>query len=230
MKLPSISPLNIAIFIALLFHVSGAIGIISSPYKNWFIDNTPLNLVIMCGLLIWLHPEKNAHFWLFFIATFLVGMGVEMVGVHTGKLFGSYHYGKPMGKQLNGVPYIIGINWFVVVYSCGMLQQKINNWIVSKYEERNIRVNPWLQTLSFVFDAAMITTLFDYYLEPIAIKLKFWYWKDDVVPDFNFYCWFGISALLLLLFRKMDFKANNQFAVHLLVIQLLFFIALQNYI
>jgi len=47
---------DIALFIVLLFHVSGAIGILFTPYKDWFIQNTPLNLLIMAVLLIVTHP------------------------------------------------------------------------------------------------------------------------------------------------------------------------------
>ena len=43
---------NLALFIALLFHIAGAIGILFTPYKNWFIQNTPVNLLVMVVLLI----------------------------------------------------------------------------------------------------------------------------------------------------------------------------------
>ncbi|MBC7652425.1 MAG: carotenoid biosynthesis protein [Deinococcales bacterium] len=221
---------NIAIFIALLFHISGAIGILFTPYKAWFIANTPLNLVIMLVLLIWLQPKKNVSFFLFFAITFLVGMGTEIIGVNTGKLFGHYHYGSAMGTKLNGVPFLIGINWFVVVFCSGIIITKLNNWIEDKYLIAELQMPPLLKTVSFIIDGALLATLFDYNLEPVAIKLNFWQWQNNQIPLYNFICWFLISAFLLLVFKRLNFSKSNQFAIHLFIIQSLFFIGLQIYL
>ena len=82
---------NIATFIAILFHVSGVIGILFTDHKDWFIQNTSLNLVLMSVLVLWNQPEKNKAFFGFLLISFLTGMGVEMIGVNTGRLFVSYH-------------------------------------------------------------------------------------------------------------------------------------------
>ncbi|MFP5039742.1 carotenoid biosynthesis protein [Parasediminibacterium sp. JCM 36343] len=218
---------NIAIFIAILFHFCGAIGILFSPNSNWFIQNTPFNLLLMAVLLFWVQPQKNIPFFLFFFTAFLIGMGAEMIGVNTGKLFGSYHYSATMGKQLNGVPYLIGINWFVVVFCSGVLLNKANDWLEEQYELADIQLRPWLKTVSFVVDGALVATLFDYILEPVAAKLHLWEWHGHTIPNYNFVCWFCISCLLLLVFKWLHFDKQNQFAMHLLIIQSLFFIALQ---
>ena len=231
MQTPSIQiKKNIAIFIAILFHVCGAIGILYSPHKNWFIANTPFNLLLMTALLFWVQPKKGLQFILFFSICFLVGMGTEMIGVNTGKLFGSYHYGSVLGKRLNGVPYLIGINWFVVIFCVGILMTKVTNWMEDKYDEIGSRFKPWQKTVSFVLDGALLATILDYNIEPVAIKLSFWQWKYGTPPVFNFICWFAISAQLLWLFKILNFNKDNQFAVHLLIIQALFFITLQVYL
>ena len=221
---------NIAIFIALLFHVCGAIGILYSPYKDWFIANTPLNLLLMTVLLFWMQPNKSINFFLFFAISFLAGMGTEMIGVNTGRLFGSYQYGTVLGAKLNGVPYLIGINWFLVTFCCGVLLTKISNWTEDKYEHIGVRIKPWVLTIAFVFDGGMLATIFDYNIEPVATKLGFWHWKDVAIPWFNYICWFAISGQLAMLFKKLDFDKDNQFAIHLLIIQMLFFITLQIYL
>ncbi len=225
-----ITKYNIAIFIALLFHISGAIGILFTPYKAWFIANTPLNLLIMLVLLIWLQPKKNLAFFLFFAIAFLVGMGTEIIGVNTGKLFGHYHYGTVMGTKLNGVPFLIGINWFVVVFCSGTIVAKLNDWMEDKYLSAGLQMPPFLKTVSFIIDGALLATLFDYNLEPVAIKLNFWQWQNNQIPLYNFVCWFIISALLLLVFKRLNFSKSNHFAIHLFIIQSLFFIGLQIYL
>lgn len=64
---------NLAIFIALLFHVSGFIGIAFTPYKSWFIQTTWFNLVLMAVLLIYTNEDNNKHFWYFVATSFAVG-------------------------------------------------------------------------------------------------------------------------------------------------------------
>ena len=64
---------NIALFIVLLFHISGAIGILFTSYKDWFIQNTPLNLLLMALLLIITQKQKDRSFFLFLIITYIAG-------------------------------------------------------------------------------------------------------------------------------------------------------------
>ncbi len=226
----SINKKNIAIFLALLFHFCGACGILYTAKKDWFISNTPLNLALMAALLIWVQPRKNLNFFLFIIISFLVGMGVEMVGVNTGKLFGSYCYGTVMGAKLNGVPYLIGINWFVIIFCVGVFMSTITSWIEDKYDELGIHIKPWIKQVSFLFDGALLATIIDLNIEPGATKLLFWQWKDGTPPTYNFFCWFVISVPLLWVFNKLNFAKDNQFATHLLIIQSLFFITLNIYL
>ncbi|TAH06721.1 MAG: carotenoid biosynthesis protein, partial [Sphingobacteriia bacterium] len=89
----AINKINTSTFLALLFHVSGLIGILFSPYKEWFIQNTPVNLLVMTVLLFWNQQKINRLLLLFFAIAFTVGMVTEIIGVNTGFLFGNYSYG-----------------------------------------------------------------------------------------------------------------------------------------
>jgi bisanhydrobacterioruberin hydratase len=221
---------NIATAIAILFHVSGAIGILLSNQKEWFVGNTVLNLLLMVGLLIWNQPEKNSSFFLFLLVAFITGMGVEMIGVNTATLFGVYQYGNLMGPKLNGVPWLIGLNWFVLIFCCGILITKMHHWLEQQYELLDINLAPWVSKLSLLVDAAFLATLFDWLMEPVAMKLGFWEWKDSTVPMYNYGCWFVISLILVWVFGKLRFNKNNHFAVDLLFIQALFFLALRTFL
>lgn len=223
---------NIAIAIAILFHVCGAVGILFSPYKDWFINNTSLNLLLMFVLLIFTQPSYNKYFFLFIFLTFSAGFGAEVLGVNTSIIFGNYSYGNLMGIKLWGVPLLIGIQWFVTVYCCGAIMQHVNNWAGKKIEEKNLGkpTTQKIQSLSLIIDAALLATLFDYIMEPGAQKLGFWKWQNDTVPYFNYTCWFFISGLLLYVLSKLPFNKLNKFAIHLFIIQALFFIALRIYL
>lgn len=223
---------NIAIFIALLFHLCGVIGILFTPYKDWFVQNTALNLVIMASLLIFTQPKINIYFLLFIAIAISVGLLVEMIGVNTGALFGSYKYGNLMGFKIFEVPILVGVQWFVIVYCCGVIMQYVNNWAYQKIIDlggENGKTQK-VKSISLIIDAALLATLFDFVMEPVAQKLGFWQWKNNEIPFFNYTCWFFISGLLLLVLNRLPFNKLNPFAIHLFIIQLLFFITLRIYL
>ncbi len=221
---------SIATGVAILFHVCGLAGILFSPWRDWFIQNTPLNLALMAVLLIWVQTDKKIGFFLFAFCCFLVGMGAEMIGVHTGRLFGEYQYGTILGYQWNKVPLLIGVNWFVVVYAGAAIIHSLHQWTEEKIAASDIAISPLLISLSWIFDGALLATFFDWIMEPVAVKLGFWQWKNGSIPFFNYLCWFGISALLLWLLRSLRFEKANHFAVHLFIIQVLFFLTLRIYL
>ena len=221
---------NIALFLALLFHVCGAIGILFTPYRQWFINNTPLNLLLMAGLIIFTQQHKPLSFWLFILLCFVTGIAVEIVGVNTAYLFGNYSYGEILGPKIYAVPWLIGITWFTTIFCAGNIVHRLNEWVLKKFGS-NVQPPVAVQLFSFVFDAAMLATLFDWVLEPAATKLGYWQWKPEgEIPLFNFLCWFMVSAVLLIVFRLLKFDKHNQFAVHLFIIQLLFFLVLQTFL
>ena len=221
---------HIATFLAILFHVCGVIGILYTPYKDWFIKNTPLNLCLMTVLLLWVQEEKNSSFFLFFFIAFVTGMGVEMIGVNTGLLFGSYTYGQVLGPKINGVPFLIGLNWFVVIFCSAAVLQKMQDWLAAKMESTGTAMSAKLATISLLVDGALLAALFDWLMEPVAMKLGFWQWKNGEIPFYNYTCWFVVSLVLLALLRKLAFQKANHFAVHLFIIQVLFFLALRTYL
>lgn len=221
---------NIALFIALLFHISGAIGILFTPYKEWFISNTPLNMLLMAVLLLFTQRQKNIPFYIFITLCFVTGMLTEAIGVNTGNLFGNYQYGEVLGKKVVGVPLLIGINWFVIMFCTGNIVNQLSEWIFKKMPQ-DAQPSGKVKLFSFITDTAMLATLFDWIMEPSAQQLGFWKWlPNGEIPLYNYLCWFIISAALLTVFRFLKFDKDNQFAVHLFIIQLLFFLVLQTFL
>ncbi len=60
--LKKITPLSISVFLALLFHVNGMIGMGGSK-KDWFVAMTPVNLLCMLVLLIYTEGFKTKRLW-----------------------------------------------------------------------------------------------------------------------------------------------------------------------
>ena len=214
--------------LALLFHIVGFIGIVFVDRK-FFVPLTPLNLLLSAGLLIWTQEKKNKWFYLFFLVAFSTGMLTEYLGVNYQLLFGHYQYGTALGFKVGGVPLMIGVNWFVIVLCSGVAVQKILNLIWNKLREGDFAPRYNVGFWSFIIDGALTATFFDWLMEPVAVELRFWQWLGDgSIPVFNYVCWFVISASLLLMLRILPIQRQNQFAIHLLLIQSVFFLALRT--
>jgi putative membrane protein len=224
------SKYQIATGIAIFFHAIGLVGILFSE-NNFFVQSTPFNLLLSFFLLIWTHPEKNKSFYFFIGIVFIVGFLSEVVGVNTGLLFGDYHYSKILGIQLFQVPILIAVNWFIIIYCSGIgthvLLNKVINRVAKDYNEPSLK----LKAMSVIFDGASLAVLFDWLMEPVAIKLGFWTWGGDgSVPFYNYFCWLLISILLLTVFNFFNFRKENKFAVNLLLTQALFFLVLRTFL
>lgn len=202
----------------------------SSPYKQLFIDVTPFHLLLMAALLIYTQRKINIGFLLFLISCFVVGVAVEIIGTSTGALFGHYEYGTPLGFQIYHVPLLIGINWFIIMYCCGVSVAMLYEKLRKKTE--SIPSPPSrFKNLAIILDAALLAVIVDLFLEPAAIKLGYWTWLGDgSVPTFNYVCWFLTSALLVSIFLFARFPKRNIFAVNLLLIQILFFLIVETFL
>ena len=218
---------QIATAIALAFHVSGfiAIGFFKSPL---FIALTPLNLLVCAALIFWTQEKINIGFVVFFLIAFAIGFGSEWVGINTGQLFGNYSYGKVLGPAWQGVPYLIGIQWFVVIYCTGISVAMLHELLVKRQPDAQEPFPKFWLAVSMVADSALLAMFFDWVLEPVAVELGYWTWADGLIPWFNYATWWGVSAVIMLFFHFLPFRKHNLFAVHLLMIQVMFFLLLRT--
>ncbi|MBK7882948.1 MAG: carotenoid biosynthesis protein [Chitinophagaceae bacterium] len=86
-----------------------------------------------------------------------------------------------------------------------------------------------LKSLSVIIDGATLAVFFDWVMEPVAVKLRYWQWVGLEIPFFNYLSWFIISIILLSAFQYGKFNKHNKFAVNLLLIQLMFFLLLRTF-
>lgn len=220
--------IKIATGIAILFHLVGLVGLF---VDEGFAILTPLNMLVMVVLIGWTQPHTNRNFGLFFLLCFAIGLLAEAVGVRTGLIFGSYAYGTALGWKVMEVPLLIGINWFIVIYCCGISMQLAHKKMLSFLapEEWGL-FNRW-RRISLIVDGALLAVFFDWVLEPVAVKLGYWNWLPaGDIPLLNYLTWFGVSCLLLMVFAKLNFNKTNPFALHLLMIELLFFLILRTFL
>jgi putative membrane protein len=200
---------KILISVLLILYTVGVFGILTPQYRNMFLALSDVNLYISFFILIFARKRKVGNWYLFIAFTFLVGMLVEWVGVHTGYLFGNYEYGQNLGQKFDGIPYVIGCNWALIVVSSATL---------AKHFFRHSYLTP-------IF-AAIIMVILDIFMEPVAISSDFWSWTNGYIPIYNFVCWFFIGLVLQLIYHFFKLNESNKVNDALFVIMTLFFIIL----
>jgi uncharacterized membrane protein len=199
----------VCLVVLVIFHIVGFWGLMFSGRPMYFQELTPLNLLLTNALLFSLHRNWNMQFILFAVLVTIAGFMAEVIGIHTGLLFGQYNYGGALGFKLWDVPLLIGLNWLMLVYSTGT--------IVSK-----LKVNLLVRALA----GAALMVLLDFFMEPVAMQFDFWDWQGGVIPMSNYIGWLGLAFLLHLYFQYIAVYRQNPLAPFVYLVQLLFFIGL----
>lgn len=194
--------------IIILFHVCGLIGIDRTQYASWFEQASWFTILLSFLLIIWCdEQESKGPLAIFMAFTFIIGMIVEIVGVRTAAIFGSYHYTPLLGLAVMGVPLMIGINWILMTYTTGAVVSLID-------------MPAWAK----IIGGAILMTLSDSLLEGFAIRHHLWDWYDGNPPLQNFIAWFVVSLVLQGLFHLLIPKTQNKLTVIYLIVLALFLI------
>lgn len=194
----------ISIAIIWLFTVSGIIGI-SIGYKDWFLRLTPLNLGVYFLLIFWNADTKITLLKAVFVP-FVIGMLVEYLGVNYGLIFGTYEYGENLGVKVAGVPWMIGVNWGILVYCTAVISKQLTN-------------NIWISS-SF---GALLMVLMDIVIEKVAPRFDFWEFENGVVPIQNYIGWLVTAFIAHLLFQYYYKKGSLGLSIHVFMAILVFF-------
>jgi putative membrane protein len=194
--------------ILLIFYAVGTVGILSDQ-RDWFLSLSPFNLLLsfVCLLLSYKRLSFSLGITIFIAAG--IGFLAELIGVHTGFLFGDYWYGENLGTKLFEVPLIIGVNW-------AMLS------LISTAFFLNSKQSIWVKAL---FSASVMTAL-DVIMEPVAMQSDFWQWAGGQIPIYNYVCWWVIGYLVHLILYKHRLHEQNKVSVGLFFILILFFLIL----
>lgn len=199
-----------ALIIYIMFTV-GVIGHSISHTLDLMVFLTPFFLLGM-GIFV-IHSDilgKNHKFLIFLIITYVITFSIEALGVETGLVFGDYVYGTTLGFHVIGVPLVIGFNWVLVVVGSVKVAKKI--------------------TGNNIFAAILggsISTTFDYFLEPVAIKMDYWTWAGGDIPIQNYVAWFVIATVFSYIFLKFTVRTRSDLPIHYLFVQSIFFLILQ---
>jgi putative membrane protein len=204
---------NRVIAVVGIIYLVGIIGFLIPVLKPLFIDLTPLN-ILGSFVVAWIfHKKWEISHVVALAAIGIMGFFIEMLGVQTGLLFGSYHYGATLGPDWQGIPYLIGVNWAALVFfTSSILAPRVKS------------------TLLRSLLGAALMTLYDFFMEPVAMAYDFWHWKNSIIPMQNYFAWFVFAFLFHLLLNSVSKPAKNRIASSLFAIQGGFFLVLYIFI
>ena len=212
-----------SIFFLLLIHVSGAIGMVFFD-KAIFASMTPYNLIVMFIILVGNESNWSVKIIMAFLMASIAGFLAEFLGINYGILFGHYVYGNVLGIKWFDVPLLISINWFSIVFCSFVATGKLLKNFRPQFKA------DYASMLIYGLMTAIITTGFDWLMEPVAVKLGFWSWENGVIPFYNYVCWFVVSFLISVCFKKLKIQFSNPFAIWLLLVQTAFFLFLRIFL
>ncbi|EAS19326.1 conserved hypothetical transmembrane protein [Flavobacteria bacterium BBFL7] len=190
-----------------ILHLSALIGL-ALDYKDFFLTKSPFTLLYL-AIVLWIcFPIQSLKKIGLFIICFTVGMLTEWIGVHTGSLFGDYYYGENLGPKLDGIPYLIGVNWAILAFISHAIAQ---NFI------KNVTVK--------TFTAAGLMVILDFFLEQICDYAGYWHFNGGA-GWWNYVCWFLIAAVLHTVLAFFKLQGDRNSSLHLYAAQLIFAIGL----
>lgn len=189
-------------YILLIFH---AIGIGLFIYFAKAPDLSYLN-ILLSALLVLASEKINRGSIFVFTVIFLLGFVIELIGVQTGYLFGSYIYEDAMGPLIFGTPLIIGATWYAVVVG--------SSAIASKIAPQRKEIQALL--------AGLLAVIMDIVIEQVAINYGLWGWENGQIPIYNYICWFIFGTAFSYLYLRIS-RNHNDTARYLYWIWLAFF-------
>jgi len=194
------------------FYMVGLVLFILPLTRELFTAITAFTLLLVITIVFCFQKEWNSKILTWF--TFIIASSflLEMVGVSTGKLFGTYQYYNSLGLKLFETPLIIGLNWLFLVYASHDIAGRITK-----------------RSLLRILLGAGLMLLYDLVLELVAPVMQMWHFDSFYPPVANFVTWFLAAAIFHTGFVWTKIKINNRPARMLFWIQMGFFALISLY-
>lgn len=196
-------------FIIILYTV-GIIGSVIPLTRDFFIVLTPVVLLLSFAMLLNFHtPVLDAKTSIVFAIIFLTSYLVEVLGVRTGQIFGTYSYGRGLGLKLFNTPLLIGLNWVMLVYCTAAIFEKITVGIIGR-----------------ITGASLLMVLYDLVMEQVAPWMDMWTFNGGFAPLRNYISWFILALIFHSILRLAGIRLTNRLAPFIFYCQGAFFIIL----
>ena len=193
--------------LVIIMHAVGLTSILLDP-ESPLLPLTPVNLWLCGGAAVFLHLVAVKKDILWMLAVYVLGFGIECVGVNTGWPFGTYAYLPNFGAQAWGTPWVIGMNWLLLALgSVTLLRRWTHHWML------------------LALGTGLVMVGIDALIEPLAPALGFWAFEQHPVPAANYVSWWILGTIAGALLARTK-PVSNPTAVVLLGLQVVFFVVL----
>ncbi len=169
------------------------IYIVTSPAAAFIVFLLPITFALLHSFIMF--GKKNTL--VIFAIIMLISYFAEVIGVHTGELFGVYYYNNSgvNGFLVNGVPPLVTFSYV----SMGYISYVIARIILGQYK----KLKGWM-LLGVPTLAATFMTIWDMSFDPVISYVKHLYiWENGGayfgVPIENFTGWFITTFIFFLL-------------------------------
>lgn len=142
--------------------------------------------------------------WRFFALGVGLTFTMEALSVAT-QLATPYHYTAALGPQFLGVPPVVPLGWFTMLYASHVLV----NWILGGGP--NSPIKPGARTLYMALATALTMTIWDLTLDPYMVgHWKAWVWESTSargflgIPFANYLSWLELTFIVSLVFRMLE--------------------------
>ena len=150
---------------------------------------------------------------IFLLITLIVSLALEIIGSKAGCIFGGkYHYNQDNtpGYVIYGVPVLIPIAWFGIIYMAINFGLFLTN---TQFPFRNDIDYHYILLIS------IFVMLLDFVLDPLAVDENRWRWESAGiyygVPFLNFFGWLLVPIIVLIVFHHCSQPLNVTIDSHL---------------
>lgn len=207
-------PIITWILLAFLVYGMGIVTILDPATRTESLRMTPVALLISTAVLFFFAKTTyNRRMVVVFISIAVLGFLVELLGVQTGWVFGSYSYTSNFGVRWWGTPPLIGINWLFLSYA----------WAAVTH-------NTFSAPMYRIIYAATGMLAYDLLLEQAAPRMELWHWKGGHIPVSNYVVWFLLALFFQWLLRYNRIDTRNNMALPLLLLQVVMYVCIILYI
>lgn len=201
------NPVFLKRFLVVLY-AAGLIGMNIESTQALFVSLVPLTLWLTGFICVYFFPKTDVKTYIILAGIAVAAWFLEVVGVHTGKIFGSYHYGQTLGFKIQNVPLTIGINWLILVIATNAV---VEEWGIGG------------KIGKAALGAGLMTAL-DLLIEPVAIHFDFWHWQGEQVPIQNFGAWWLASYFFHWIYLSENLQSKSSLFRLIALLQFMFFL------
>ncbi|HBH48451.1 MAG TPA: carotenoid biosynthesis protein [Bacteroidales bacterium] len=189
----------------MFFYLVGLVLFIVPVARDLFYLTIAPSLLLVTTAMLAFHKEWSLKTILVLFTIFAVGIGIEIIGVETGEIFGTYSYQEALGPKIDHVPLMIGLNWVVLTYCSNAIVKKLTK-----------------NTFIIVLFGALLMVIYDLVLELVAPTLHMWKFSTPYPPFRNFLGWFLLAVVFHVLLITFKINTTNRVARFVFFIQMVF--------